>query len=120
METDDIRVDVDLDGDTAVLRVDGAEAGHMDMHHRHGGGDRPAALVLVHTEVDDAYEGRGLAGRLVRAVFDAARAAGQPVVPRCPYVRHWLGSHPDYLADVPAHDRRTLGLDEPRQTEETS
>lgn len=123
METSDVRVDVDLDRDTAVLRVDGAEAGHMDMHHRRGGargdGDAPPALVLVHTEVDDAYGGRGLASRLVRAVLDAARAAGLPIVPRCPYVRHWLGSHPEYLADVPAHDRRALGLEEP-PTEETS
>jgi predicted GNAT family acetyltransferase len=88
----------------------------MDMHRRTGA---EPAIVLVHTEVDDAYEGRGLAGRLVREVFDAARAAGLPVVPRCPYVQHWLGSHPEYLADVPADDRRALGLDEP-PTEEAS
>ncbi|WP_433786261.1 GNAT family N-acetyltransferase [Actinomycetospora sp. CA-101289] len=117
-DENDVRVDVDLDGDSAVLRVDGTEAGHMDMHHRHGDGDAPAAVVLVHTEVDDAYEGRGLASRLVRAVFEAARAAGAPVVPRCPYVQHWLGSHPEYLADVPADDRRALGLAAP--TEEAS
>jgi predicted GNAT family acetyltransferase len=113
MSTDDVRVDVDLDAATAVLQVDGVEAGHIDMHRRRGGGETPAAVVLVHTEVDDAYGGRGLAGRLVQAVFDAARAADLPVVPRCPYAQHWLGSHPAYLADVPAHDRRALGLDEP-------
>lgn len=115
VSTDDVRVDVDLDGDSAVLRVDGVEAGHMDMHHRHRSGGAPGALVLVHTEVDDAYEGRGLASRLVREVFDAARGAELPVVPRCPYVRHWLGSHREYLADVPAHDRQALGLDEPAE-----
>ncbi|GAA4790259.1 hypothetical protein GCM10023200_26440 [Actinomycetospora chlora] len=119
MSTDDVRVDVDLDAATAVLHVDDTEAGHIDMHRRHGTANAPDALVVVHTEVDDAYGGRGLAGRLVQAVFDAARAAGLPVVPRCPYARHWLGSHPDYLADVPEHDRRALGLDDP-PTEEAS
>ena len=52
METSDVRVDVDLDGDTAVLRVDGAEAGHMEMHHRHGGGggdSAPPAIALPAT-----------------------------------------------------------------------
>jgi predicted GNAT family acetyltransferase len=118
METSDIRVDVDLDGDSAVLRVDDVQAGHLEMHHRHAGGDAPAAIVLVHTEVDGAYEGRGLASRLVQEVLDAAHAAGLPVVPRCSYVQQWLGRHPGYLADVPPRDRAALGLGDPQ--EETS
>ena len=108
--SDEVRVDVDLEHDTAVLHVDGVEAGHIDMHHRHGGNDVPAAIVLVHTEVDGAYGGRGLGGTLVRAVLDAARSAGLPVVPRCEYAQNWLGKHPEYLADVPARDREVLGL----------
>jgi predicted GNAT family acetyltransferase len=67
--------------------------------------------VLVHTEVDEAYAGRGLASRVVRAVFDAARGEGVGVVPRCPYAQKWLGSHTEYLADVPDRARRELGLD---------
>ncbi|MHC1560995.1 GNAT family N-acetyltransferase [Actinomycetospora sp. C-140] len=116
----DEEIRVDLEHDTAVLRVDGAEAGHVDLHHRHAGNEVPAAIVLVHTEVDDAYAGRGLGGRLVRAVFDAARAEGLPVVPRCPYAQRWLRSHPEYLADVAPHDREELGLDTLDTTEEAS
>ncbi|MEJ2865263.1 GNAT family N-acetyltransferase [Actinomycetospora flava] len=116
-ENSEIDVREEPDRRAFVLRVDGAEAGRVVYHRRQGGGDVPAAIVLIHTEVDDAYAGRGLAGRLVRAVFDAARAEGVVLVPRCPYAQQWLGKHPDYLADVPAHDRQELGLDEPHREE---
>lgn len=97
-----------------VLTVDGAEAGHVDYRRR----SAPAALVLLHTEVDPAYGGRGLGGRLVRAVFEAARAEEIPLVPLCEYAQRWVGLHPEYLADVPAHDRQKLGLPEPQMAGE--
>ncbi|GAA4770185.1 GNAT family N-acetyltransferase [Actinomycetospora chibensis] len=113
----DVRVDEDPDRGAFVLRVDGVEAGHVSVRRRRGH-ETPGAIVLIHTEVDEAYGGRGLAGRLVQAVFDAARAEGVAVVPRCPYARRWLRTHREYLADVPPDDRRSLGLDAP--TEEAS
>ena len=109
-EASDVRVDEDPDRGEFVLRVDGVEAGHADIRRRTTHGSS-GPIVLIHTEVDEAYAGRGLAGRIVRAVFDAARAEGVGVVPRCPYARRWLRSHREYLADVPAHDRQVLGLD---------
>lgn len=115
----DIRVDEDPDRGAFVLRVDGVEAGHADVRRRRTADGMPA-IVLVHTEVDEAYSGRGLGGRIVRGVFEAARAEGPPgtaVVPRCPYAQRWLGSHPEYLADVPARDRAALGLGEPHLEE---
>ncbi|MEJ2885028.1 GNAT family N-acetyltransferase [Actinomycetospora aeridis] len=115
--TSEIDIREDPDRRAFVLRVDGVEAGRVVHHRRRGGGDVPPAIVLVHTEVDDAYGGRGLAGQLVRAVFEAARAEGVAVVPRCPYAQQWLGKHPEYLGDVPARDRRELGLDEPHPQE---
>ena len=126
-ETDeqaDVRVDEDRDRGAFVLRVDGVEAGHADVTRRRTADGTPA-IVLVHTEVDEAYSGRGMGGRIVRGVFEAARAEGPPgtaVVPRCPYAQRWLGSHPEYLADVPPRDRAALGLGEPQgapQMEET-
>jgi len=121
-EDAEVRVDEDRDRGAFVLRVDGAEAGHADVQRRRTSDGTPA-IVLVHTEVDEAYSGRGLGGRIVRAVFDAARAEGgggtgrTAVVPRCPYAQRWLGSHPEYLADVPARDRAALGLGEPHLEE---
>jgi predicted GNAT family acetyltransferase len=55
-------------------------------------------LVLVHTGVPDALEGRGIGGRLVRAAVDHAIAEGLTIVPRCPFARSWLERHPDVAA----------------------
>lgn len=57
-------------------------------------------VELVHTEVDDAHQGRGIAGELVRAALDHARAEGRRVVPSCPYVARWLTRHPGDYDDV--------------------
>jgi predicted GNAT family acetyltransferase len=56
---------------------------------------RPDALALVHTEVDPAFEGRGLAAKLVAAALDDVRRRGLKIVPLCPYVRSYLERHPD-------------------------
>jgi predicted GNAT family acetyltransferase len=63
----------------------------------------PGAVVLVHTEVDPAYEGRGLASELVEGAFRDLRDRGLRIVPVCPYVRAWLRRHPDE-ADLIAPD----------------
>lgn len=51
---------------------------------------------FVHTEVDDVYEGQGLASRLIRFALDDVRAAGKRIVPHCPYVAAWVRRHPEY------------------------
>lgn len=53
-------------------------------------GDR---LYLIHTEVPDAWEGRGVGGQLVRAALRRAAANNLTVVPWCPFARSWLRSH---------------------------
>jgi predicted GNAT family acetyltransferase len=59
------------------------------------------ALVLVHTEIDHAYEGQGLGSTFVREVLEQLRARGERVVVLCPFVRAFLRRHPEY-ADVVA------------------
>jgi len=54
-----------------------------------------ATMVVHHTEVPPALEGQGLAGVLVRAVFDHAAAHALRVEPRCSYVRVWARRHPE-------------------------
>jgi uncharacterized protein len=61
---------------------------------------RANRLVLVHTEVPEALEGRGLGGELVRAAVDKAAAEGKTLVPLCPFARGWLERHPDTAARV--------------------
>lgn len=72
------------------ISVDGAAAGRIDF--RRAG----AVLTLIHTEVEDAYEGQGVAGDAVRAVLDRARAENVRVVNECAYVRGWVRRHPEY------------------------
>ena len=65
----------------------------------------PGTIVLVHTEVDPAFEGQGLGARLVAGALDDLRARGRRLVAVCPFVRAYLRHHPEYadlLARGPA------------------
>jgi predicted GNAT family acetyltransferase len=72
-----------------VLTVDGVEAGEL-VYRMHD--DR---RVLIHTGVEEAFEGQGLAGQLARRALDDARDEGTKIVPQCPFVRSYLERHPD-------------------------
>ena len=51
-------------------------------------------LVLPHTVVPAALQGRGIAALLVQAALDWARAEGLKVRPVCSYVASYLQRHP--------------------------
>lgn len=54
-------------------------------------------IVFTHTEVFDAFEGRGVGGALARTALDAVRAQGtRKVMPLCPFIKRWIERHPDY------------------------
>ncbi|WP_018158177.1 GNAT family N-acetyltransferase [Demetria terragena] len=59
---------------------------------------------FVHTEVDEAYNGRGLASGLVSFALADVRKSGKRIIPHCPYVASWITRHPEYndITDVPA------------------
>ncbi|MEU9332793.1 GNAT family N-acetyltransferase [Streptomyces sp. NPDC048290] len=68
--------------------------------------DSPApALVPVHTIVEPAYEGQGIAGSLARELYAVAAREGVPVAPLCPYVVKWAERHPE---EAPAADPALL------------
>jgi predicted GNAT family acetyltransferase len=52
-------------------------------------------LLLTHTEVPPALEGRGIAAALVKAALDWARAEGLRVRPLCSYVVAYMRRHPE-------------------------
>ncbi|WP_029106389.1 GNAT family N-acetyltransferase [Mycobacterium sp. URHD0025] len=52
--------------------------------------------IFYHTEIDDAFGGRGLAGELVDAALTDARAAGKRIVAVCPYVAKYVQKHHDF------------------------
>jgi uncharacterized protein len=63
-----------------------------------------------HTEVQPRYEGHGLAGRLVTETLEAARERGWTLLPYCPYVREFIGKHPEYADLVPDDRKAEFGL----------
>ncbi len=48
---------------------------------------------IVHTEVDPAYGGRGIASQLVQCLAEEAEKRGVPVVPVCSYAARWFEKH---------------------------
>ena len=59
---------------------------------------RDDVMTIVHTEVDPALEGRGVAGALVQAALDHARSHGLKVTPRCAYAASYMDRHPESRA----------------------
>lgn len=57
-------------------------------------------LVLLHDGVPAALAGQGIGSALVAAAIAWAADEGLTVVPRCPFARHWLETHPDAAATV--------------------
>jgi predicted GNAT family acetyltransferase len=56
----------------------------------------PGTILLVHTEVDPTFEGRGLGARFVASTLDDLRARGLTLVALCPFVRAYLRHHREY------------------------
>lgn len=53
-------------------------------------------LFIDHTGVPHAIGGRGVAGELVKAALDYARAEGLRVVPLCSYSAEYIRRHAEY------------------------
>lgn len=73
------------------IRLNGEPAGFAEYEPAEGG-----TLVLTHTEVDPAFEGKGVGGSLARGVLDDVRAQGRTVIPLCPFIKGWILRHPEY------------------------
>jgi len=71
---------------------------------------KPGQIVLPHTVVPPAFEGRGVAGALARYAFGYARDQGLKVVPTCPFMSAWVKKHPEQQDIVDPSCRETLGI----------
>ena len=69
-------------------------------------------IALLHTEVQEGFEGQGISSQLVAWVIEDARTRGLAVIPRCPFVIRWLERHPDQQ-DVLSHPLPTPDSDPP-------
>ena len=53
-------------------------------------------INLMHTEVPEKLEGRGLGGKLARAAFEYAEKEQIKVMPSCPFIISYLKKHSEY------------------------
>jgi len=79
----------------------GGEVAGVLHYRRHGLG-----VDLMHTEIDQAFEGRGLASRLAAAALEDARRRESPVTVTCPFVTGYIERHPEFQ-DLVASEQRT-------------
>jgi predicted GNAT family acetyltransferase len=78
------RFEMDVDGQLSVLE-------YTFKNHR---------LFLTHTEVPAALQSQGLGTRLAHAALEYARQNDLTVVAICPFVKEYVGSHPEYQSFV--------------------
>ena len=76
-------------------------AGQFEARTEHGTAllkyvPRGTVLDLVHTEVPPAVEGQGIGMSLARAALEHARSQKVQVIPSCPFVKAYIGKHPEY------------------------
>jgi uncharacterized protein len=71
---------------------------------------RPGLIALIHTEIDERFEGQGLASALISFALDDARRRSLDVLPFCPFVEDYIQRHRDYAELVPEPQRRSFGL----------
>jgi uncharacterized protein len=82
------RFELHVDGEVAVVVYE--KAGDL--------------LRLIHTEVPESLEGKGVGSKLVGAVLRFAQENKVSVVPLCPFVAQYMKRHPEYNATVdPPH-----------------
>jgi predicted GNAT family acetyltransferase len=52
--------------------------------------------MLIHTEVPEALEGKGVASILVLKTFNLIEAEGRKMIPMCAFVKSYLKRHPEW------------------------
>ncbi|MGA4983267.1 N-acetyltransferase [Streptomyces cellulosae] len=97
---------VEIRDDRGAGRLEAVEGGEVVGRIEYFVLEEPApALVPVHTVVEPAHEGKGIAGALARELYALAAREGVAVAPLCPYVVRWASRHPE---EAPAADPELL------------
>ena len=81
---------VTAEADQYTIAVDGKKVGKAEFL------DRDGRRVFTHTEVDENYEGRGLATILIGEALAQTRDAGMPIVAQCPMVANYVSKHDEF------------------------
>jgi uncharacterized protein len=104
---------------TVAEQIEVADAPEHDRYELSIGGEvvgftayraRPGLIAFVHTEVDERFQGHGLADRLIRFALEDARARGLAVLPFCPFVKAFIERHREFEVLVPDAYKGKFGL----------
>ena len=76
--------------------------------------DQASERIFFHTEIDDAFGGRGLATILITEALNDTREQGKVIVGVCPLVAAFLEKHPEFAADSRAVTPEVLSWLRPR------
>ncbi|MFD8522521.1 GNAT family N-acetyltransferase [Streptomyces capillispiralis] len=88
--------DFEIRDDRAAGRLEAVTDGEVVGRIEYFVLDEPEhALVPVHTIVEPAHEGKGIAGSLAREFYAVAAREDGAVAPLCPYVAKWAERHPE-------------------------
>jgi predicted GNAT family acetyltransferase len=74
--------------------IDGNHAGLMT--YTWAGDDR---FIIDHTEVEEAYNGKGVGKEMLLSAVDFARENGKTIIPLCPFAKATFQKHEE-LQDV--------------------
>ena len=85
-------VTIDHKPDSARYEISVADQPIGLSRYRDSNGQR----VFLHTEVDSAYQGHGLASKLIAWALDDTRRSGLRVVASCPMVAAFVEKHHEY------------------------
>jgi predicted GNAT family acetyltransferase len=80
------------------ITADGQVAGFADYRLRPDG-----TVIFTHTQIEPAFDGRGLGSVLARAALDDVRRRQVKLVPRCPFIAGYIERHPEYRDLVVDH-----------------
>jgi len=58
--------------------------------------ERGDNYMLIHTEVPESLEGRGIASMLVTKTLSLIEEQGRKIIPMCAYVKSFLAKHPEW------------------------
>ena len=89
---------VTKEADRFTISVDDTVAGFTEI--KDSGGQR----TFPHTEVDDAFQGRGLASILIGEALQQTKDDGLRIVPVCSMVQAYVKKHPEFDDVVDAAD----------------
>lgn len=90
----EIKNQTDAKGGNFFAEDNGQHIGFM--HYTFAG---PHKMIINHTEVDEAYEGKGIGMKLVKAGVEYAREHQMKILPLCPFAKKIFDITPAF-ADV--------------------